>query len=135
VEFLIGAYFVAVSSVMPLPSTAVSKPLPLAPKLEETLQAPDLAGERVPDLPEKPALFQQVIAIPVPPEIRGPDVETKCHPGRVVMIPDGREGTVTSWDGKVCRVLAYGEAYVSLFNEDMIEPVYPQQLIRHNFGH
>jgi hypothetical protein len=58
-----------------------------------------------------------------------------CPVGSIVMIPDGREARVTSIDGEVCRVLAYGEDYVSLWSQDMIEPVYPQLLPKVNFGH
>jgi hypothetical protein len=47
-----------------------------------------------------------------------------CTAGSLVMIPDGREGRVTSAEGDICRVLAYGEGYVSLWTYDLIEPVY-----------
>jgi hypothetical protein len=47
-----------------------------------------------------------------------------CTAGSLVMIPDGREGRVTSTEGDICRVLAYGEGYVSLWTYDLIEPVY-----------
>ncbi len=58
-----------------------------------------------------------------------------CQSGYMVMIPDGREGRVTSTDGDTCKVLAYGEAYVSIWTYDLIEPVYPQELNHRNFGH
>ena len=51
------------------------------------------------------------------------------------MIPDGREGPVTSLDGDICRVLVYGEKYVSLWAYYLIEPIYPQKLDRYQFGH
>jgi hypothetical protein len=51
------------------------------------------------------------------------------------MIPDGREGRVTSVEGPICRVLAYGEAYVSVWTFDMVEPVYPQEIPVRTFGH
>lgn len=133
-ELLVGFYFVAVSSVMPVPSGAAVSSMTL-PQAETASPAPVVPDEAVQELPERPAAFQQVLAIPVPRALSAPARDTKCHPGKLVMIPDGREGTVTSWDGKVCRVLAYGEAYVSLFNEDMIEPLYPQLLPKYNFGH
>jgi hypothetical protein len=58
-----------------------------------------------------------------------------CKTGHLVMIPDGREGRVTSVDGQICRVLAYGEGYVSLWTYDLVEPVYPQEFPVRNFGH
>jgi hypothetical protein len=58
-----------------------------------------------------------------------------CKVGHIVMVPDGREGPVTSLDGNLCRVLLYGEKYVSLWPYDQIEPIYPQKLERYNFGH
>ncbi len=81
-------------------------------------------------LPEEPLAAMQLPPLPkvVPPA-------KLCLPGRVVMIPDGREGQVTSYEDGVCRVLAYGEAYVSLWTDDMVEPVYPQLWPELNFGH
>jgi hypothetical protein len=61
--------------------------------------------------------------------------ENWCKVGHVVMVPDGREGPVTSLDGNICRVLVYGEKYVSLWLYRDIEPVYPQKLERYHFGH
>lgn len=58
-----------------------------------------------------------------------------CRVGQTVMIPDGREGPVTSLDGEICRVLVYGEKYVSLWPSYMIEPVYPSVEGPRNFGH
>ena len=49
-----------------------------------------------------------------------------CKVGQAVMIPDGREGPVTSVNGDICRVLVYGEAYVSLWAYYLIEPAYPK---------
>ncbi|MCB1377768.1 MAG: hypothetical protein KDK89_05280 [Alphaproteobacteria bacterium] len=46
--------------------------------------------------------------------------------GQKVMIPDGREGPVTSVSGDICRVLVYGEKYVSLWAYYLIEPSYPR---------
>lgn len=58
-----------------------------------------------------------------------------CRIGQTVMIPDGREGPVTSLDGEICRVLVYGEKYVSLWPSFLIEPVYPSIEGPRNFGH
>lgn len=52
-----------------------------------------------------------------------------------MMIPDGREGPVTSLDGDICRVLVYGEKYVSQWAYYLIEPMYPQKLEHYKFGH
>ena len=49
-----------------------------------------------------------------------------CKVGQAVIIPDGREGPVTSVNGDICRVLVYGEAYVSLWAYYLIEPAYPR---------
>ena len=54
-----------------------------------------------------------------------PASENWCRVGQTVMIPDGREGPVTSLDGEICRVLVYGEEYVSLWAFYVIEPAYP----------
>ena len=55
-----------------------------------------------------------------------PAPENWCKVGQAVMIPDGREGPVTSVSGDICRVLVYGEAYVSLWAYYLIEPAYPR---------
>lgn len=49
-----------------------------------------------------------------------------CEVGQTVVIPDGREGPVTSVSGDICRVLVYGEKYVSLWAYYLIEPAYPK---------
>jgi hypothetical protein len=49
-----------------------------------------------------------------------------CTPGYTVMLPEGREGVVTSVDGDICRVVADGEAYVTPIPHFIVEPVYPQ---------
>jgi hypothetical protein len=110
----------AVLSVMPAISnqdTAVVAPAP-APVLEAPQE-------------------QSLAAIPMPPEVKSqyPERHPICRVGLIVMIPDGREGRVTSRESGICRVLAYGEGYVSLWPEDIVEPVYPQQLPQHIFGH
>lgn len=53
-----------------------------------------------------------------------PSPQNWCRIGQKVMIPDGREGPVTSVTGDICKVLVYGEAYVSLWAYYVIEPVY-----------
>jgi hypothetical protein len=50
-----------------------------------------------------------------------------CTPGYVVMLPDGREGVVTSTAGTICRVITDGEAYVTPIPHFIVEPVYPQK--------
>ncbi len=78
----------------------------------------------------------QLALLAVPPTVPNQTVGSiTCKPGARVQVPDGREGEVTSFDGSVCRVLAYGEAYVSLWQDDMLELVYPQKLQNYNFGH
>lgn len=64
-------------------------------------------------------------AITAPASLPQPHPDNWCQVGQMVMIPDGREGPVTSVDGDICRVLAYGEKYVGLWTYDMIEPVGP----------
>lgn len=61
--------------------------------------------------------------------------ENWCTVGYTVMVPDGREGLVTSKDGDICRVLADGEGYVSLWAYYLVEPVYPQNISNRSFGH
>jgi hypothetical protein len=64
-----------------------------------------------------------------------PAPENWCRIGQTVMVPDGREGPVTSLDGDICRVLVYGEEYVSLWAYFVIEPVYPTVEGFRTFGH
>ncbi|MGQ0485423.1 MAG: hypothetical protein ACT4SY_08755 [Hyphomicrobiales bacterium] len=64
-----------------------------------------------------------------------PAPENWCRVGQTVMVPDGREGPVTSLDGDICRVLVYGESYVSLWAYFIIEPVYPSVEGQRKFGH
>ena len=54
-----------------------------------------------------------------------PAPENWCQVGQMVMIPDGREGPVTSVSGDICRVLVYGQKYVSLWAYYLIEPSHP----------
>ena len=61
--------------------------------------------------------------------------ENWCRVGQTVMVPDGREGPVTSLEGDICRVLVYGEEYVSLWVYFLIEPVYPSVVGPRKFGH
>jgi hypothetical protein len=55
--------------------------------------------------------------------------------GHTVMIPDGREGPVTSLDGDICQVLVYGETYASQWVYYLIEPVDPKKPQGRAFGH
>lgn len=52
-----------------------------------------------------------------------------------MMIPDGREGPVTSLDGDICQVLVYGETYASQWVYYLIEPVDPKKPDDRAFGH
>jgi hypothetical protein len=56
-----------------------------------------------------------------------------CTPGYTVMIPDGREGVVTSVDGDICRVVTDGEAYVTPLPHYIVEPVYPQKFAARSY--
>lgn len=67
-----------------------------------------------------------VAALSSPVDIPEPVSKNWCTPGYTVMIPDGREGVVTSTDGDICRVVADGEAYATLIPHFIVEPVYPQ---------
>jgi hypothetical protein len=64
-----------------------------------------------------------------------PTPENWCQVGHTVMIPDGREGPVTSLDGDLCQVLVYGETYASQWAYYLIEPVNPQKTVSRAFGH
>ena len=55
-----------------------------------------------------------------------PAPDNWCQVGQKVVIPDGREGPVTSVNGEICRVLVYGEKYVSLWAYYLIEPANPK---------
>jgi hypothetical protein len=72
--------------------------------------------------------FAVVAALATAPVPATQSVERNwCTPGYVVMLPDGREGTVTSTAGAICRVIADGEAYVTPIPHYIVEPVYPQK--------
>lgn len=58
-----------------------------------------------------------------------------CTPGYTVMLPDGREGVVTSIDKDICRVVTDGEKYVTPMPHFILEPVYPQLAARAEIGH
>jgi hypothetical protein len=58
-----------------------------------------------------------------------------CTPGHTVMVPDGREAWVSSVEGDICRIIADGEAYVTLMPYYIVERVYPQPFIGQNIGH
>lgn len=49
-----------------------------------------------------------------------------CAVGDIVLIPDGREGAVTSVDGKFCAVMPYGEKYSTRWMFTLIEPKSPK---------
>ena len=49
-----------------------------------------------------------------------------CEVGQKVIIPDGREGPVTSVSGEICKVLDYGEKYPSPWAHFLIEPATPR---------
>ena len=74
------------------------------------------------------------IATPIPPAAP-PTPDNWCQVGHTVMVPDGREGPVTSLDGDICQVLVYGETYESQWVYYLIEPVYPQKPGSRAFGH
>lgn len=68
-----------------------------------------------------------VAALAAPAELTVPEPDRNwCTPGYVVMLPEGREGVVTSTEGEICRVMADGEKYVTLIPHFIVEPVYPQ---------
>jgi uncharacterized protein YqgV (UPF0045/DUF77 family) len=115
-------FFFAVLSVMPVVDQTASVE-PLVPPAVE--QVEPMVALIVPTKPEPPAVLAPEIATPA----------RHCRVGKLVMIPDGREGQVTSYVDGVCRVLAYGEAYVSLWQDEMVELVYPQLPERFQFGH
>lgn len=58
-----------------------------------------------------------------------------CTVGYTIMMPDGREGRVSSIDGQICRVIADGEKYATLIPHFIVEPVYPQAFATHNMSH
>lgn len=76
-----------------------------------------------------PFVTASLLSVPPPAE------QNWCTVGRTVMVPDGREATVTSTQGDICRVLAFGEGYVSLIPYYLVEPVYPQNIPERNIGH
>ena len=64
-----------------------------------------------------------------------PTPDNWCKVGHTVMIPDGREGPVTSLDGDLCQVLVYGETHASQWAYYLIEPVDPKKPDGRAFGH
>jgi hypothetical protein len=72
---------------------------------------------------------------PVPVAVPPPIDQNWCTPGHTVMVPDGREAWVSSIDGDFCRVIADGEAYVTLIPYYIVERVYPQPYIGQIVGH
>jgi hypothetical protein len=71
-------------------------------------------------------VMAMVAALAAPAGIEAPVERNWCTPGYTVMMPEGREGVVTSIDGDICRVVADGEKYVTLIPHFIVEPVYPQ---------
>jgi hypothetical protein len=69
------------------------------------------------------------------PPAAPPTPDNWCRVGHTVMVPDGREGPVTSLDGDICQVLVYGETFESQWVYYLIEPVYPQKSASRAFGH
>lgn len=69
------------------------------------------------------------------PPAAPPSPNNWCKVGHTVMIPDGREGPVTSLDGDICQVLVYGETYASQWVYYLIEPVNPKKPDDRTFGH
>jgi hypothetical protein len=68
-----------------------------------------------------------VAALSAPVDIPTPPVAKNwCTPGYTVMLPEGREGVITSIDGEICRVVTDGEAFATLIPHYILEPVYPQ---------
>ncbi len=68
-----------------------------------------------------------VVALAAPFHVPEPVHNNWCTPGYTVMIPDGREGFVSSVDGDICRVITDGEAFVTPLPHFIVEPVYPQK--------
>jgi hypothetical protein len=69
------------------------------------------------------------------PPAAPPSPNNWCEVGHTVMIPDGREGPVTSLDGDICQVLVYGETYASQWVYYLIEPVDLNKPGDRAFGH
>ena len=69
------------------------------------------------------------------PPAAPPTPNNWCKVGHTVMVPDGREGPVTSLDGDICQVLVYGETYASQWVYYLIEPVDPKKPDDRAFGH
>jgi hypothetical protein len=67
-----------------------------------------------------------VSALTAPLDLPAPQERNWCTPGYTVMLPEGREGVITSTDGAICRVVTDGEAYATLIPHFILEPVYPQ---------
>lgn len=67
-----------------------------------------------------------VAALSTPVDVPEPTSNNWCTPGYTVMMPEGREGVVTSTDGDICRIVADGEKYATLIPHFIVEPVYPQ---------
>jgi hypothetical protein len=119
------------------PSRSVAEKPAVVALAEPDEQAPDVQ----PDDDDEPRIIQGLLTAARPAtkaELAATAAGNWCKPGHLVMIPDGREGRVTSVDGAICRVLAYGEGYVSVWTYDLVEPVYPTEFPERNassYGH
>lgn len=70
-----------------------------------------------------------------PMTVAEPQPHNWCTPGYTVMLPDGREGVVTSVDREICRVVTDGEKYVTPMPHFILEPVYPQLIALRDINH
>jgi hypothetical protein len=139
VEFLTSTFILLTAfsgSASDKPARAVAAPQIEAPIVKAE---PDAELSEVgPDSDDEPAVLASFLTPPraaSKEELSATSSGNWCKAGHLVMIPDGREGRVTSVDGPICRVLAYGEGYVSIWTYDLVEPVYPQEIPFRNFGH
>lgn len=82
------------------------------------------------------AVVATAIAVPdAVPDAAPPTPDNWCKVGHTVMVPDGREGPVTSLDGDYCQVLVYGETYDTQWAYYLIEPVNTPTAVGRKFGH
>jgi hypothetical protein len=139
VEFLTSIFILLAAfsgSASDKPARAVSTPEIEVPSAK--LDTPEMLEGVTPDADNAPAVVASFLTPPraaSAEELSASAAGNWCKAGHLVMIPDGREGRVTSTDGAICRVLAYGEGYVSIWTYDLVEPVYPQEFPVRNFGH
>ena len=84
---------------------------------------------------EMKSLLASAIVATATPTAAPPTPDNWCQVGHTVMVPDGREGPVTSLDGDYCQVLVYGESYDTQWVYYLIEPVNPPASYKRAFGH